>query len=489
MSDFKLAKAFGSHFIAFLFSTRSGDKNTPAPLTRSSVHRLFWTCAVCMCLFLCTPSHCDAQNSNAKVIWEDYHMGDESRECTWENFRKEKRRSKLDLDSKIYPGFENAKAYETTYFDNRMYIYGAYKHSNIEGPNSAVVIWWLLRYADQLDRGQATNFGAVLSDVNSRVQRFSIEEQNKVLTLLATYPSVMLHTDREINAIPLVYTVLGLCDKPGIEVDKDLANRLRCIERNFCGSWEQVTSDSRRNKCVLDVTKKSVELFEKLDPKSKLAVIAHEHLARVFGDENQKGDESAEYLKVLQLNLEGVQGEYRPGTVLRMLMELYISEQQYSELSPAFKKYSTFLTKSSEEFRCAKLLQDVVRAGAYTAAIDVGPLIFSRMDFEEPTPPTPPRPNQLQQTGCGMVPKCYSQPSWYLSGWLSIMCDAGTKIEAQKLYTQCISAALRANKQNTKEFKLSVDCADTYSLRKSDEKEMSFEPSSGSRSISAAGRR
>lgn len=467
MSDFKVARAFGLPSVTFLFPIKSNEKNAPALKTNSSVHRLFWTCAVCLCLFFCASAHCDAQTSHAKVIWEDYHMGDESRECTWENFRREKRRSKLDLDSKVYPGFENAKAYETTYFDNRMYIYGAYKHSNIEGPNSAVVIWWLLRYADQLDRGQAPNFGAVLSDVNSRVQRFSIEEQNNALTLLATYPSVMLHTDRELNAIPLVYTVLALCDKPGIEVDKDLANRLRCIERNFCGSWEQVTPDSRRNKCVLDVTKKSVELFEKLDPKSKLAVIAHEHLARVFDDENQKGNESGEYLKVLQLNLEGVRGEVPPASVLRMLMELYISEHRYTDIYPAFKKYSKLLVNSSEVFHCAKLLQAVVRTGANSVAVDVGPLIFSYMDFEGPAPPPPPHPNELQQTGCGRDPKCYSQPSWYLSGWLRLIIDSGDKMQAQKLYDQCISAAREANKQRTKEFQLSVDCADIYSLKKS----------------------
>ncbi len=393
-------------------------------------------------------------------------MQGEERDCTWENFRKEKRKSKLKLDPKIYPGFESAKAYEETYFERRMYVYGAYKHSNLEGPNSAVVITWLLKYSDDLDRGQAPNFGAVLADINSRVQDLSTAEQNKVLPVIVTYPATILHSDRELHAIPLVYTALHLCDKPGITPDNSIPNRLIWIQKNLTGDWEQVAADPRRNNCVLDVTKKSVEMFEKMDPRSKLAVIAHEHLAKVYDQEAQFDNVASEYLKILQLNSEGVKGEIPSDYTLRYLFELYVKEKKFAELSVAFNKFSTAIATSSEALQCARLVQDLIRAGGVDATPPIAADIFSKFNFEEPTPPAPLPANVFQVEGCGGVPRYFSQPSWHLAGWLSLMCEAGHRAQAQVLYNQCIEAAAGAKKASTKEFQLSVDCATTYSLKK-----------------------
>ncbi len=410
---------------------------------------------------------CYAGNINGNYSWENFKIDcDADRECSWENFRDERQKSKLKLEPKIYIGFDDATTYEETDFKLRMYLYGAYKHSNLEGPNSADVIVWLLKYADQLDRGRAPNFASVVADINSRVQNMSTEEQCKVLPAIITFPAAILHSDRELHVIPLVYTALNLCTKPGISVDKVIPSKLIEIEQNFCGDWSEVTPDTRRNKCVLDVTKKSVELFEKLDPRSQQAVIAHTRLARVYEKEGQRENEAAEYLKVLRLNSEGVKGETAPYHVLRGLMELLIHEQKYSELSSAFKKYSHFISTGPEAFQCSSLVQDLIKAGAFDAAIPVASYLFSKFDFEEPAPPAPVGPKVFQMLGCQLAPRHYSQPSWHLSGWLRLMCDAGSKSYAQVLYNQCISAAVKSKKQGTKEFQLSVDCATSYFLKK-----------------------
>lgn len=434
---------------------------------RSRVLKVLLCVSLIASSFLISAISSWAANASGNYSWENFKFDcDADRECSWENFRDERQKSKLKLDPKVYTGFENATAYEETDFDLRMYLYGAYIHSNLEGPSSADVIVWLLKYADQLDRGRAPNFASVVADINERVRNLPTAEQSKVLPVIVTFPAAILHSDRELHVIPLVYTAINLCDKPDIAVDKIIPSKLLGIETNFCGSWEEVKPDKRRNKCVLDVTKKSVELFEKLDPRSLQAVIAHTHLARVYEKEGQRENEAAEFLKVLQLNSEGVKGETAPYYVLRDLIELLIREQKYAELTRAFKKYSDFISTSSEAFQCSRLVQDLINAGAFDAATPVGANLFSKFDFEEPASPPPLRPNMFQLEGCQRVPRCYSQPSWHLSGWLKLMCDADSKAYAQVLYDQCIAAAVKANKQGTKEFQLSVDCAATYSLSK-----------------------
>lgn len=396
-----------------------------------------------------------------------FKMQGAEQDCTWKNFKKEKRKSKLKLASKVYPGFDNSIDYERTDFERRMYIYGAYKQSNIEGENSAVVIPWLLRYAEHLDRGRAPNFEAVVADINDRVQKLSTEEQSKILPVITTFPAVTLHTDREVHTIPLVYTALSICDKPGITIDETIPQRLLWIQGKFYGDWDEVKPDPRREKCVLDVTKKSVELFDNQNPHSKQAVVAHEHLAHVYDVQSQQNNQAAEYLKVLQLNTEGAKGELPSDHVFRSLVELYTNEKLFGELSAAIKKYSGAISTSTEALQSARQVTEIAKAGALDTATLLAVDIFPKLSFEEPKEaPRTQSSNVFQLTGCQLVPRCYSQPSWYLSGWINLMCEAGSKAQAQHLYDECIAAALKAEKQDTKEFQLSVDCATAYSLKK-----------------------
>jgi len=423
------------------------------------------------CLCFCVHAQpCLAEYVPGKTLaMENSNLGDAPQECSWENFQRERRNSKLRLDSKIYVGVKNEKEYEETYFDRRMYLYCAYSQSNKEGPDSAVVILSLLHYACELDKGRDPEFTDVVTDINSRVQTLSTEEQNKVLHCIAGFPTYILHSDREIAAIPLIYTTLGLCEKPGISVDKKLAQRLLWIQKHFYGDWEQVKPNPARDKCAIAATKKSIELFEKLDSRSKEVVVAHEHLARLYEIIGQKDDEAKQFLEVLQFNAEKQKGDWPPFHVLKSLMELYLQQDRIPELVSAFKKYSTFVSTSVEALEIARLVSDLVKMDSFDSATAIAINIFPKMNFEEPSKPKPPAKtdaNVFQMIGCQLTPRCYSQPSWYLSGWLNKMCEAGAKKQAQYLYSECISAALKAGKGGTREFQLSADCASRYSLKK-----------------------
>lgn len=380
-----------------------------------------------------------------------FAMFEEQHDCIWKNLQSERVKSKLNLETNIYPEQKSEAAYEGSDFELRMNLYGAYRHSNLSGANSAAVIEWLLKYAEVLDRARSPLFGAVVADINNRVQNLSTEEQNKALPIITWFPGSLLLSDRELAVIPLVYTVINLCAKNGITPDTGVAERLRGIGIAFGGDWDDVTPDARRSKCVLDVTKKSAELFDKLAPVSSQATYTHERLARLYEENNLRRNAIGEYLKVLALNDKGAKGEISQYNVLRALIENCIKEKQPVELADSFQKYKSLITESDHAYQLSQTVEELLKTGLPAPAQMIAVHIFPLMEWEPK--PVVHETNALQTIGCQFTPRYYFQPSWRLALWLSFCSRASGKAQAQALYDKCIAAAIAAKKQNTAEFK------------------------------------
>lgn len=376
-------------------------------------------------------------------------LSDISRDVTWEALEVEKARSKLSLSKDVFPEYFDKSAYEKSEFDLQMYLNAVVAESNISGPESAATFCYLLDFADFLYRRRSARFATTVTYIDTRVRLLSVSEQGKLLPKIFWFLLNLCHEKEELGALPLVKTAIELSLKPGIPVDLKTAQSLFAVQRNYTESGYSVPPDGRREHYALLLVETASSLFDKLQPLSKDAVVAHERLAFLYEEQLRHELAAKEYYKVVQLNDRKAVGNLESSEVLLRLMKIELTAHQYGKVADLyFKHRNQFIT-----FRLAEQVSEIVelmlQGEAYRTAIDIGAAIFPHLNWN-PVKVIPPKAQIWP--GCGFSLPYNQWPTTQLRKWLQV-CISQQKMDmARLLYNKCALAATNYNKAGTTEY-------------------------------------
>lgn len=376
-------------------------------------------------------------------------LSDISQNVSWEALEAEKARSNLLLSKDVFPEYFDKTSYEKSEFDLQMYLNAVVAESNISGPDSAATFGYLLDFADFLYRRKSARFATTVNFISNRVQLLSVNEQSKLLPKIFWFLLNLCHEEEELDALPLVKTAIELSLKPGISVDMKTEQSLFAIQRNYTESRSSVTPDGRREHYVLLLVQTASILFDKLQPLSKDAVVAHERLAFLYEEQSRHELAAKEYYKVEQLNNRKAVGDLESSEILLRLMKIEVTAHQCGKAANLYFKHRNLFTTVQSAEKMSEIVELLLQSEDYGRAINVATAIFPHLDWN----PNKFIPSKAQiWPGCGFSLPYKQWPTTQLRQWLGVCISQQRMDMARLLYNKCALAATDFNKAGTTEY-------------------------------------